>query len=115
MRSRKELIMRIIKEYPNLIVTCIFTGDPDFEVTVAVVISESGYPFVTKGEIIGSDGLDDDYVMSGFKDLFEDFEEERTWEDPHSGDDWESGVTYSFPYYAEWDDSNLITVKDSGK
>ena len=110
-----ELIMRIIREYPDLIVSCIFTGDPDFEVTVAVVISEYGYPFVTKGEIIGTDGLDDDYVMCGFEDLFEDYNEERTWEDPHSGDDWESGVTYSFPFYAEWDDSNLLTAKDSGK
>ena len=106
-----DLIMHIIKDYPDLIVACVFTGDPFAEVRVAVVISEYGYPFITKGEIIGTDGTDDTYTMDEFNDLFMDYHKEETWEDPRTGIEWELEVEYSFPFYTEWDSQELMKEK----
>lgn len=104
-----KLITGIIANYPNLIVTCIFTGDLISEVDVAVVISENGYPFVTRGEIIGNDASDDSYTMDEFEDLFKDYYKEVIWEDPHSGSECELTVDYSYPFWNEWDNNNLLT------
>ena len=92
-----------IREYPELIVTCILTGDPDYAgLSVAVVFSESGCPYISDGEIIGNEATDDEYVMGYFKDLFEEFHRADTWEEPHSGEGIELSIEYSFPFYEKW-------------
>ena len=107
-RVDSKLVMDIIKKYPELIVACIITGDPSPEVYVEVVISEYGYPCFTKGKIIGNDASDDPWIMEGFEDLFKDYNEKGLWEEPHSGIEMELYVDYSFPFFKEWDNSNLM-------
>ena len=100
------LILSILKDYPELVITCILTGDPEFGiVTVAVVFSESGCPYFTDGVIVGCDGTDDDYVMLGFEDLFEDYHYETTYEEPHSGEEIEIEVDYKYAFNDLWNTS----------
>ena len=98
-----ENIMSIIKEFPDLVVTCILTGDPGGEgVAVAVVFSAYGYPYITDGEFIGTDATDDEYTMCGFANLFDDYHNVTVWEEPHSGNEVELSVDYKYPFYEKW-------------
>ena len=84
--------------------TCILAGDPDaFVLQVAVVISQCGCPFITDGEIIGTDAGEDVYTMSEFGGLFKNYSKRISVEDPHSGMEIPLSVKYKYPYLEEWE------------
>ena len=102
----RALLLEIIKDYPDLVVTCILTGDPEFHIlSIAVAFSKSGCPYFTDGTIVGSDGTDGLFTMSEFEDLFEDYNYETSWEDPHTGEEWEIEINYKYPYLDMWNNS----------
>ena len=85
-------------------VTCLLDGDlAAGTLTIAVVLSDCGYPYLTEGENVGEEGGDDSYVMSGFEDLFQEYHSSRSYEEPHSGMDIDIGINYTFPFMDFWD------------
>ena len=83
--------------------TCILAGDLDaYELIVAAVISEKGAPFITQGEIIGTEAGEMELTMSGFEDLFSDYSVKKHACDPHTGFELELQIFYQFPFWAEW-------------
>lgn len=105
-----DLVMNIIKNYPRLMVTCLMTGDPKPDLSIAAVISECGYSNISKGIIVGNDAADGSpSVLDLFEDLFENYYREDKWEEPHSGEEIEISVDYEFPFNEEWKSSNLNT------
>ena len=104
-----QLVQRIIKNYPEVRVACIFDGDPFIcQLTVAVVMSECGYPFITLANKVGSRSAEGDCTMDGFEDLFTDYKNSDSTPSLHSGALIETSVDYHFPFMEEWLDDKAF-------